>query len=83
MFTSVSEVHGRNTRSAANCDLYVPPGRYKKMYRQRFGHSGAITWNNLDPRIRESSTVNTFKCMYVRKFLKGPDKQHLIVYICI
>ncbi len=23
----VSEVHDRNTRSAANCDLYVPLGR--------------------------------------------------------
>ncbi len=70
-FTSVSEVHARNTRSAANCDLYVPPGRYKEVYRQMFGHSGAITWNNLDPRIRECSTVNAFKCMYVRNVSVG------------
>ncbi len=35
MFTAVSEVHDRNTRSAANCDLYVPPGRHKEMYTLR------------------------------------------------
>ncbi len=52
VFTPVSEVHGRNTRSADNCDLYVPLGRHKEMYRQGFGYSDAIAWNNLDPRIK-------------------------------
>ncbi len=47
------EVHGRNTRSAANCDLCVPPGRHKEVYKQSVGYSVAIGWNNLDPRIRE------------------------------
>ncbi len=84
MFTPMSEVHSRNTRSAANCDLYVPPGRHKEVYRQRFGYSGALAWNNLDPRIRECSTVNAFKCIvYVRNVLNGPDKHHLIVYMYI
>ncbi len=32
MFKSVSEVHGKNTRSAANCDLYEPLGRHKEVY---------------------------------------------------
>ncbi len=72
MFTHVSEVHGRNTRSAANGDLYVPLRRYKEVYRQRFGYNAAIAWNNLDPRIRECSTVNAFKCMYVRNVFNGP-----------
>ncbi len=69
MFTLVSEVHGRNTRSGANCDLYVPPGRHKEVYRQGFG---VIALNNLDPRIRECSTVNSLKCIYVRNVFKGP-----------
>ncbi len=66
MFTPVCEVHDRNTRSAINCDLYVPPGRHKEVYRQSLGYIGAKARNNLDPRIRECSTVNAFKCMYVR-----------------
>ncbi len=52
MFTPVSEIHGRNTRSAANCDLYVPTGKQKEMCRQSLGYSGAIAWDILDPRIR-------------------------------
>ncbi len=72
MFIPVSEVHGRNTRSAANCDLYVPLARHKEVYRQSLGYIGARAWNNHDPRIRECSTVNAFKCMYVRNVFNGP-----------
>ncbi len=32
--TLVSEVHGRNTRSTANCYLYVLLGRHKEVYSQ-------------------------------------------------
>ncbi len=42
MFTPVSEIHGRNTRSVANYDLYGPTGRHREVYRQSFGYSGAI-----------------------------------------
>ncbi len=66
------EVQGRNTRSAANFDLYVPSGRHTEVCRQRLGYRGAIAWTNLDPRIKEYSTVNTFKCMYVRKAQINP-----------
>ncbi len=48
----LSEIHDRNTRSAANCDLYIRLGRHKDVYRQSLGYIGAIAWNNLDPRIR-------------------------------
>ncbi len=43
-FTSVSEIHGRgrSTRSATNCDLYVPPDRHTEVYKQSFVYSDAI-----------------------------------------
>ncbi len=45
MVTLVFVVHGRNTRSAANCHLYVPLCRHKEVYKQSFGYNGAITRN--------------------------------------
>ncbi len=30
--SNMSKVHGRNLRSAANCDLYVPLGRHKEVH---------------------------------------------------
>ncbi len=40
MFTPVSDVHGRNTRAAANCDLYVGGGggETKKGTAKGFGY---------------------------------------------
>lgn len=49
MFTPVSEVYGRNTRSAINIDLLVHPSRNTEVYSQGFAFSGDIAQNNFDP----------------------------------
>ncbi len=72
MFTTVSEVHGRITESAANSDLYVPSGRQNEVYMQRcwiqLYHSMEQYWR----RIRQCSTVRVCKCMFVKHCFKGP-----------
>ena len=54
------DMHGYDTKSADNIDLYI--GRLTKgIYKRRFLYKGSSLWNKLSPRIKEYTSLNDFK----------------------
>ena len=60
-FMKVSETHNRQLRSADNDLLKVPYSR-TKYYDNSFTVSGAKLWNSLPLNIRQSPSIDSFKC---------------------
>ena len=60
-FMKVSETHNRQLRSADNDLLKVPFSR-TKYYDNSFTVSGAKLWNSLPLNIRQSPSIDSFKC---------------------
>ena len=57
------DIHGYDTRSAENMDLYIP--RYaKEIYKSGFLCKGNSLWNMLPPLVKYSTPLNDFKHNY-------------------
>ena len=57
------DIHGYDTRSAENMDLYIPRCA-KEIYKRSFLYKGSSLWNKLPPWVKESTSLNDFKHNY-------------------
>ena len=62
------DIHGYNTRSGENMDLYVPRV-IKDIYKRSFSYMATNLWNQLPTDVKESATLDSFKQNY--KYSKG------------
>ena len=59
----IVDVHGYNTRSSENMNLYVP--KYtKEICKHSFAYKGSMLWNDLPDEVNESSSLDAFKSNY-------------------
>ena len=65
------DVHGYDTRSAENMNLYVPRP-YKEIYKRSFLYKGSSLWNNLPRNLKETDSLEKFKYRY-RQILSGSN----------
>ena len=66
-----SDISCRDTRS--NCNQLYTPKPYCELFRKSFMYSGAAIWNSLPLHVRNSTSVNTFKYLYLKwKRLNDP-----------
>ena len=66
-FTKVSDRHSRDTRSASAGHLALPLSlnrRDTESFKFSFTFNGVNTWNSINPIIRNSTTVQSFKTQY-------------------
>ena len=56
-------IHGYDTRSAENMDLYIPRCT-KEIYKRSFSYKGSSLWNKLPTWVKESTSLNDFKHNY-------------------
>ena len=57
------DIHGYDTRSAENMDLYIPRCA-KEIYKRSFLYKGSSLWNKLPPWVKEPTSLNDFKHNY-------------------
>ena len=57
------DIHGYDTRSAENMDLYTPRCA-KEIYKRSFLYKGSTLWNKLPQWVKESTSLNDFKHNY-------------------
>ena len=57
------DIHGYNTRSAENMDLYIPRCT-KEIYKRSFSYKGSSMWKKLPTWVKESTSLNDFKHNY-------------------
>ena len=57
------DIHGYDTRSAENMDLYIPRCT-KEIYKRSFSYKGSSLWNKLPTWVKESTSLNDFKHNY-------------------
>ena len=61
--TMIVDVHGYDTRSSENMNLYVP--KYtKEICKRSFAYKGSMLWNDLPDEVKESSSLDAFKTNY-------------------
>ena len=61
--TMIVDVHGYNTRSSENMNLYVP--KYsKEICKSSFAYKGSMLRNDLPDEVKESSSLDAFKSNY-------------------
>ena len=61
--TMIVDVHGYDTRSSENMNLYVP--KYtKEICKRSFAYKGSMLWNDLPDEVKESSSLDAFKSNY-------------------
>ena len=66
-FSFVRDNHARNTRQAAAGQLALPPvsnGYDIECFKHSFSYSGVKLWNGIDPNVKNSCDVHSFKTMY-------------------
>ena len=51
------DIHGYDTRSAENMDLYIPRCT-KEIYKRNFSYKGSSLWNKLPTLVKESTSLN-------------------------
>ncbi len=68
MFKYVHESHSKDTRTSARSDLSLPSGKHKGIYINSFAYSGAKIWNDIPTNIRNSVSLESFKCAYLSKY---------------
>ena len=66
--TMYVDIHGYDTRSGENMDLYVPRV-IKDIYKRSFSYMATNLWNQLPTDVKESATLDSFKQNY--KYSKG------------
>ena len=57
------DIHGYDTRSAENMDLYIPRCT-KEIFKRSFSYKGSSLWNKLPPWVKESTSLNDFNHNY-------------------
>ena len=57
------DIHGYDTRSAENMDLYLPSCS-KEIYKRSFLYKGSSLWNQLPSTLKDSMSLNEFKRNY-------------------
>lgn len=60
MFTQISEVSERNTRTYPG-NIYLPNEHLSAIHRKSFRYAIPIAWNNLPVDVKESKTLSVFK----------------------
>ena len=70
------DMHGYDTRSAENMDLYIPRCT-KEIYKRSFSYKGSSLWNKLPTWVKESTSLNDFKHNY--RLLNGWMHSKVIV----
>ena len=65
------DIHPYRTRSANSSDVY-PPRVKKEIFKRSLEYAGAIAFNSLPSRLKESADLETFKRNYRRHFLTLP-----------
>ena len=74
------DIHGYDTRSAENMDLYIPRCA-KEIYKRSFLYKGSSLWNKLPPWVKESTSLNDFKHNY--RLLNGwMHSEFIVPFIC-
>ncbi len=68
MMKYVHESHSRDTTTSARSNLSVPSGKHKDIYINSFAYSGAKIWNDIPTNIKNSISLESFKCAYLRKY---------------
>jgi hypothetical protein len=69
MFLSLSDSHGRSTRSKSNLTLKLP--KYNLLaYKRSFAYAAAHLWNELPLSIRCAKSLYQFKTLYRANFFK-------------
>ena len=66
--TMVVDIHGCNTWSSKNMDLYVPRCT-KELCKRSFWYKGSMLWNDLPDILEESSSLDVFESNY--RFIIG------------
>ena len=61
--TMVVDIHGYNTRSSENIDLYVPSCT-KALCKRSFLYKGSMLWTDLPDILNESNSLDVFKSNY-------------------
>ena len=64
LFTPISNISTRTTRSNERGDLYVPKAR-TNVFKNSIAVNGAHIWNERDPIIRNSNSLSVFKTTYM------------------
>ena len=64
LFTPISNISTRTTRSNERGDLYVPKAR-SDVFKNSIAVNGAHIWNELNPIIRNSNSLSNFKTTYM------------------
>ena len=76
----IVDVHGYNTKSSENMNLYVP--KYtKEICKRSFVYKGCILWNDLPDEVKESSSLDAFKSNY-RFYIGSRFSLYYGIYIC-
>ena len=73
MFTAVSDVHNRNTRSATAGQLALPQsfnGPDTECFKFSFAFNGVNIWNGIDFNVRNAPNVQSFKTRYKHVYFK-------------
>ena len=79
--TMVVDIHGYNTRSSENMDLYVPRCT-KELCKRNFLYKGSMLWNDLPDILKESSSLDVFKSNY--HFIIGWQiSEYIWVYLSV
>ena len=74
------DIHGYDTRSAENMDLYIPRCA-KEIYKRNFLYKGSSLWNKLPPWVKESTSLNDFKHNY-RLWNGWMHSEFIVPFIC-
>ena len=74
------DIHGYDTRSAENMDLYIPRCA-KEIYKRSFLYKGSSLWNKLPPWVKESTSLNDFK--HNHRLLNGwMHSEFIVPFMC-
>ena len=74
------DIHGYDTRSAENMDLYIPRCA-KEIYKRSFLYKRSSLWNKLPPWVKEYTSLNDFKHNY--RLLNGwMQSEFTVPFIC-
>ena len=60
-----SDIQCRDTKSA-NCNQLNTLKPNIELFRKSFMYSGAAIWNSLPLHVKNATSVNTFKCLYLK-----------------
>ena len=78
----VVDIHGYDTRSSENMDLYVPRCS-KNLCKRSFWYNGSMLWNDLPDVLKESSSLDVFKRTIVSSLVDKSLSIYGYIYLSI